>query len=132
MVKEEIKVEVGDDRNPPASSCCGNSIVEKKAEIGSPELSEEKTKDNSKLYIDVYVPLNACECVWSQFMNLVFSALAPYMKYIKFETKNLDSEEARQLNITGNCVVVDGKKKFITSFALKKELPNLLKEKGLL
>ncbi|NHJ21355.1 MAG: hypothetical protein EAX91_10450 [Candidatus Lokiarchaeota archaeon] len=132
MVKEDINVEVRDDRNPPASSCCENSTVEKKAEIGSLELSEEKTKDNNKLYVDVYVPLNACECVWSQFMNLVFTALAPYMKYIKFETKNLDSEEAHKLNLTGNCVVVDGKKKFITSFALKKELPNLLKEKGLL
>jgi hypothetical protein len=132
MAKEEIKVEVRDDRNTPASSCCGTSITEKKAKISSPELSEEKTRDNSKLYIDVYVPLNACECVWSQFMNLVFSALAPYMKYIKFETKNLDSEEAHKLNLTGNCVVVDDKKKFTTSFALKKELPNLLKEKGLL
>ena len=54
------------------------------------------------------------------------------MKNIKFETKNLDSEEARELNLTGNCVVVDGKKKYITSFALKKDLPILLKEKGLL
>lgn len=132
MVKEEIKVDIRDDRNTPASSCCGNSVTENKAEIGSPELSEGKIKDDNKLYVDIFVPLNACECVWSQFMNLVFSALAPYMKYVKFKTKNLDSEEARQLNLTGNCVVVDGKKKFITSFALKKELPNLLKEKGLL
>ena len=65
-------------------------------------------------------------------MNLVFSALGPYMKHIKFETKDLDSDDARNLNLNGNCVVVDGTNKYITSFALKKDLPVLLKEKGLL
>jgi hypothetical protein len=94
--------------------------------------SKIELRDDSKLQVDIFVPLNACECVWSQFMNLVFSTITPYMKHIKFETKNLDSEEARKLNLTGNCVVVDGKKKFVTSFALKKELSNLLKEKGLI
>ena len=49
------------------------------------------------------------------------------MKYIDFETKNLNSEEARSLNLRNKCVVVNGEKKFTSSFSLKKELPKLLK-----
>ena len=136
MEKEKSNVNVSKDLNNAccgsSSSCCGNSDSTVDSEIQNDDSSELELRDKNKLYIDVFVPLNACECVWSQFMNLVFTALAPYMKHIKFETKNLDSEEARNLNLTGNCVIIDGKKKFTTSFALKKELPNLLKEKGLL
>ena len=136
MEKEESKIIISEDQNVTccnsSSSCCGSSDLTKVSEIHDIKASEIELRDANKLNVDVFVPLNACECVWSQFMNLVFSALAPYMKNIKFETKNLDSEEARKLNLTGNCVIVDGKKKFITSFALKKELPELLKAKGLL
>ncbi|MFX0049201.1 MAG: hypothetical protein ACFE8G_13730 [Candidatus Hermodarchaeota archaeon] len=142
MEKEEVKIPVKEHQNTTvnlnnvccdsSTSCGGNSISPEESEIHDKESSKTELRDENKLYIDVFVPLNACECVWSQFMNLVFSALAPYMKHIKFETKNLDSEEARKLNLNGNCVIVDGKKKFITSFALKKELPKLLKEKALI
>jgi len=142
MEKEDVKINVRDIQNTTiklnkeccgsSTSCCGNSVAPEISEIHDKKLSKIELSDANKLYVDVFVPLNACECVWSQFMNLVFSTLAPYMKHIKFETKNLDSEEARKLNLTGNCVIIDGKKKFITSFALKKELPELLKEKGLL
>lgn len=142
MEKEDVKIPVKENQNIPvnanntccdsSTSCCGNSVSTEISETLDKETSKIELRDENKLYVDVFVPLNACECVWSQFMNLVFTALAPYMKHIKFETKNLDSEEARKLNLTGNCVIVDGKKKFITSFALKKELPELLKEKGLL
>lgn len=141
MEKEDVKIPVRENQNSiklnnecceSITSCCGNSVSTEISEIPDKELSEIELSDPNKLSVDVFVPLNACECVWSQFMNLIFSALAPYMKYIKFETKNLDSEEARKLNLTGNCVIIDGKKKFITSFALKNELPELLKEKGLL
>ena len=140
MEKENLKIPVEENYNTIANgnccdssaSCCGNSASPEISESQNINSSELELRDANKLYVDVFVPLNACECVWSQFMNLVFSTLAPYMKHIKFETKNLDSEEARKLNLTGNCVIIDGKKKFITSFALKKELPILLKEKGLL
>jgi len=136
MEKEELNVKISEDQNIPccdtSPSCLGPSDSTIVSEITNNEPSELELRDSNKLNVDIYVPLNACECVWSQFMNLVFSALTPYMKHIKFETKNLDSEEARKLNLNGNCVVVDSKKKFITSFALKKELPGLLKEKGLL
>jgi len=142
MEKEEVKIHIGENQDSAvntknvccdsSTSCCENSVSPEMSETRKIKSSKIELRDENKLYVDIFVPLNACECVWSQFMNLVFSALAPYMKNIKFETKNLDSEDARKLNLTGNCVIVDGKKKYITSFALKKELPELLKEKGLL
>ena len=87
-------------------------------------------QEPEKLNIDIYVPMDACACEWFQFMNLMFTAITPYIKFIKHETKNLNSEEARRLNLRSKCVIVDGEKKYTTSYALKKELPNLLKEKG--
>ena len=94
-------------------------------------LEYEKINDE-KLMVDIYVPLNVCACQWEKFMNLVFIVLTNYNKYIKFETKNLDSEEARRLNLRGNSVVIDGKEIVTSSFALKKKLPEILKNKGLI
>ena len=149
MEKEEIKISVSENQNGQigleesccgmsnsccgsSDSCCEDSTSKESSNTHEINLKETVNVDTNKLSVDVYVPLNACECVWSQFMNLVFSALSPYMKHIRFETKDLDSDDARKLNLNGNCVVVDGTKKYITSFALKKDLPVLLKEKGLL
>jgi len=149
MEKEEIKISVSENQNNQISlegsccgtsnsccgssdSCCESSASKESSNTHENNLKETVNVDTNKMSVDVYVPLNACECVWSQFMNLVFSALSPYMKHIRFETKDLDSDDARKLNLNGNCVVVDGTKKYITSFALKKDLPILLKEKGLL
>ena len=88
--------------------------------------------DPDKLHIDIYVPLDACACEWSQFMNLMFSAITPYIKYIKHETKSLNTEEAHQMNLSAKCAIVDGNKKYTTSFALKRDQPKILEEKGLL
>ena len=149
MEKEELKISVIENQNDQinlegsccdssnsccgsSNSCCGGSTSKESSNAQENSLKGTVNIDANKLSVDVYVPLNACECVWSQFMNLVFSALSPYMKHIRFETKDLDSDDARKLNLNGNCVVVDGTKKYITSFALKKDLPVLLKEKGLL
>jgi len=65
-------------------------------------------------------------------MNLMFSAITPYIKYIKHETKSLNTDEARGMNLLKKCVIVDGKKKYTTSAALKRDLPRLLEEKGLM
>jgi len=94
------------------------------------ELEHEKNI-SEKLKVDIYVPLNICACQWEGFMNLVFQVITPYNKYITFDTKNLDSEEARKLNLHSNSVVIDGNEIVTTSFALKKKLPELLKAKGL-
>ncbi|MBY9015197.1 MAG: hypothetical protein KGD68_05840 [Candidatus Lokiarchaeota archaeon] len=91
----------------------------------------ENQKEN-KLKVEIYVPLNVCACQWEQFMNLVFQVITPYNNYISFDTKNLDSEEARRLNLHGNSVVIDGKEIVKTSFDLKKKLPEILKTKGLI
>lgn len=93
--------------------------------------SRELSLDSTKLNVDIYVPMDACACEWSNWMNLIFSALTPHIKYIRHETKNLNSEEARKLNLHGKCVIIDGKKKYTTSFALKRDLPKLIEQKGL-
>jgi hypothetical protein len=94
--------------------------------------TNEEPKNSDKINLDIYVPLEACACEWTQFMNLIFTAITPYIKYIKHETKSLNSVEARKLNLHNNCVVIDGEQKYTTSYALKKDLPRILKEKGLL
>ncbi len=88
--------------------------------------------NNGKLKVDIYVPLDACACEWDKFMNRIFKELTPYIKLIDHNTKNLNSDEARRLNIRSNCVVIDGEQKIPSSFLLKKELPKLLKAKGLI
>ncbi|MFX1315768.1 MAG: hypothetical protein ACFE9T_07885 [Promethearchaeota archaeon] len=105
----------------------------KSEELSSIPIKYNKnTVDSNKLHVDIYVPLDACACEWSQFMNLIFNVITPYIKYIKHETKSLNSEQARKLNLHSKCVIVDGDKKFSSSFTLKKELPKLLKDKGLI
>ncbi len=93
---------------------------------------EISNENNGKLKIDIYVPLDACACEWDKFMNRIFMELTPYIKYIDHETKNLNSDEARQLNLHNKCVIIDGEKIISSSFMLKKELPKLLKNKGLI
>jgi hypothetical protein len=95
------------------------------------KISNEEVR-TEKLKVDIYVPLDACACEWDKFMNRMFVELTPYIKYIDYDTKSLNSEEARNLNLHNNCVVVDGDKRFSSSFVLKKELPRLLKAKGLI
>ncbi len=109
-----------------------NSVVSVKIEATKKVAKYIKSKENDKLLVDIYVPLNACACEWSNFMDRIFAVLTPYIKFIEYETKSLNSEEARNLNLRGNCVIIDGEKKFTTSVALKRELPKLLKEKGLI
>jgi hypothetical protein len=91
-----------------------------------------KEENNGKLKVDIYVPLDACACEWDKFMNRVFVELTPYMKHIDFDTKNLNSEEAKNLNISGKCVVINGEKRFSSSFILKRELPKILKAQGII
>jgi hypothetical protein len=88
-------------------------------------------KDNKKLKVDVYVPLQVCSCQWESFMNRVFEVLTPYIQYINHDTKSLHSEEAAKMNLFQKCVIIDGEK--ITSiYSLKKKLPKILKKKGLI
>jgi len=110
-------------------SCCDDSKsgLEKKIVSKTPTLLPSQ-----KLQIDIFVPLDMCSCVWDKYINRTFEILTPYIKYISFNTKNINSEEARKLNIYENCVVIDGKTKFTSSYVLKEQLPDILKQKGLL
>ncbi len=89
-------------------------------------------ENNGKLKVDIWLPLDACSCEYENFINRVFVELTPYIKYIDYDTKNLNSEEARNLNLHSKCIVVDGEKKFSSSYILKRELPKLLKAKELI
>ena len=110
------------------SCCCGESCCE----ASEPTTIEEKSRAPNKLNVDIFVPLSACACEWSQFMNRIFEILTPYIKHINHETKSLNSAEAKDLNLYSNCVLIDGEKKYTTAFALKRDLPKLIKEKGLM
>ena len=89
-------------------------------------------RELEKLKVEIYVPLDACACEWDKFMNRVFVELTPYIKHIDYDTKNLNSEEARNLKLYNKCVLIDGEKRFSSTMALRKELPILLKDKGLI
>jgi len=89
-------------------------------------------ENNGRLKVDIWLPLDACSCEYENFINRVFVELTPYIKYIDYDTKNLNSEEARNLNLHSKCIVVDGEKKFSSSYILKRELPKLLKAKELI
>ena len=89
-------------------------------------------RELEKLKVEIYVPLDACACEWDKFMNRVFVELTPYRKHIDYDTKNLNSEEARNLKLYNKCVLKDGEKRFSSTLALRKELPILLKDKGLI
>jgi hypothetical protein len=108
----------------PENTCCGTS------EVITNQIKQKS--DDSKISVDIFVPLDACACEWDKFMNRAFEAITPYIKHIRYATKNLNSEEARNLNLHGNSVVIDGERKFTATYMLKKELPNILRAKGLI
>ena len=114
-------------------SSSGSSETYNSEEFKDINLNNLKNNEKNpiKLQVDIYVPLNACACEWSQFMNLIFSVITPYIKYINHETRSLDSEEAREKGLFSKCVIIDGEKKYTTSYALKRDLPKLLEEKGI-
>jgi hypothetical protein len=88
-------------------------------------------ENKKKLKVDIYVPLEACACQWENFMNSVFSALMPYKDRVDFQTKNLNSEKARELNLRGSSIVIDGEEIITSSYNFKRKLPKILEEKGL-
>ena len=94
------------------------------------KISEERFVE--KLKVDIYVPLDACACEWDKFINRVFIELTPYIQHIDYDTRNLNSEQARKLNLRNKCVVIDGETIFNSTFSLKQELPKILKTKGLI
>lgn len=121
------------EENRKEAPCCSSDtdyVAPKFTDISKNQ--KEHNPQEGKLSVDIFVPLDACACEWDKFMNRAFEAITPYIKHIKYETKNLNSDEARNLNLHGNSIVIDGNKKFTATYLLKKELPNILREKGLI
>ena len=125
---EEVMKEIRASSDYSGHSCSAHSDTQ----CSQNKCSSDNEENNGKLKVDIYVPLDACTCEWDKFMNQVFVELTPYIKHIDYDTKNLNSVEARNLNLHNKCIVVDGEKKFSSSFTLKRELPRLLKAKGLI
>jgi len=61
---------------------------------------------NQKIKVEVFVPLTACGCTYSHFLEQVQKILIPYLSKIEFEMKNAESIEAEKLEIFANAVVV--------------------------
>jgi len=91
----------------------------------------EKRSSQDKLQLDIFVPLNSCSCMYEHFINRVFEVIMEFMQSIEFKTKSLDSEEARELNLHENCVVLDKTKVILEPYKLKDEIASRLKVRGL-
>ncbi len=112
---------------------CGCSEL---SQMSSSNMIEEghmpKLRNPNKLNVDIYVPLKICSCQWSSYINSVFNELTPYMKVIDHQTKDMQTKEANILGVRRKCIVIDNKTKISTAPVLKKQLPRLLKERGLI
>ncbi|TXT53645.1 MAG: hypothetical protein BAJALOKI1v1_2330005 [Promethearchaeota archaeon] len=89
-------------------------------------------ENDNKLKVEIYVPLQVCACQWENFINRVFEVITPYIQYIDHQTKSLHSKEAAKRNLFQKCVVIEGERKITSAYALKRQLPMILKEKGIL
>ena len=57
--------------------------------------------------ISIFVPLKACGCAYSHFLDQMMSILLPYRSKVKFEVKDSDSKEAEELHIHQMSVVIE-------------------------
>lgn len=67
-------------------------------------MSEEYPK---KVKVSIFVPLKACGCAYSHFMDQVMKILMPYRSKIEFEVKDAESKEAEALQIFQMSVVLE-------------------------
>jgi hypothetical protein len=76
--------------------------------------------DSKKVKMSVYVPLNACACTYSHYLDQVMEILLPYRSKVKFEVKNAASKEAEELQIFQNSVVFENYPDSATPIIIKK------------
>jgi hypothetical protein len=69
----------------------------------------------TKIKLGIFVPLGACDCVYSQFLDKVMKLITPHTDVIDFEVKDACSREGDKLNIYTNSVVVYSSKQFETT-----------------
>ena len=66
--------------------------------------------------IEIYVPLSSCSCSFAKFMDKVWSVIIDYMEDINYKVLNSQSREAYQKGILGNGLIINGTKKFSSTF----------------
>lgn len=70
----------------------------------------------SKVKVDIFIPVGACACQFSRFMDKVFNVLMKYRDQVEFEIKSSFSEEAKNYKIGSKGVVVNGREVFPEHF----------------
>jgi hypothetical protein len=77
-------------------------------------MKEIKMGDTNEIYIEIFVPLSSCSCVYDSYLDQVFKILNPYKNHVKFEVKNADSPEGDKYNILQNSIIINknGNKKY--------------------
>jgi hypothetical protein len=66
--------------------------------------------ENKKYFFDVFVPLGACTCNFEHFLDYIYKLVHPFKKYVEVRVKNSGTQEAEDLKILGNEILVkDGK-----------------------
>ena len=87
-------------------------------------------EDSDKLKIFVFVPLSACGCNYTKFMDRMFAEFIPYKEHLDIEVKDIQGIEADAFLLFNNSVVIPNppiqeKSLIFTSFLeLRKFLTN--------
>jgi len=59
-----------------------------------------------KLKIAVFVPLSACGCVYSHYLDRIWLEIIPYKEHIEFEVKDIRSSEGDDFNLLQNSIII--------------------------
>jgi hypothetical protein len=62
--------------------------------------------DREKLKIAVFVPLSACACVYSHYLDRVWEETIPYKEYIEFEVKDIRTSELDGFTLLQNSIII--------------------------
>jgi hypothetical protein len=63
-------------------------------------------EESDKLKIFIFVPLSACGCYFSKFMDRLFAEFIPYNDFLDVEVKDIQGIEANSFPLFGNSVVI--------------------------
>lgn len=63
-------------------------------------------EENKKLIIFVFVPLSACGCNYSKFMDRMFAEFIPYNDLLDVQVKDIQGTEANFYLLFNNSVVI--------------------------
>jgi hypothetical protein len=81
---------------------------------------------SSKIQVEIIVPAGKCSCNYSKWIENIWDKLDKFREYVDVETKDTNSQRAKDLGISGQTLMVNGEK--IPVFQLQTRLGEL-KEK---